>query len=188
MENLETQTTITPENPPVDPVPPVEPPAEPPKTDNAEISKLRAAIDKLTKENAEQKRVIRAKQTEEERKAEEEAERQAAIEAELTELRKKSAVSEISKRVLGFVGDEAVSNTVAESLFGAADIDAALDAIQRAWVAREKKLRMEFGKIPAPGAGSDEPTITKEQLAGMSYSERVKLANEHPDLYNKLNS
>ena len=54
-------------------------------------------------------------------------------------------------------------------------------------MAKEKALRLEYGKIPAPGVGAgDGPTITKAQLDSMKYVERVKFANEHPDEYNKL--
>ena len=88
---------------------------------------------------------------------------------------------------MGFIGDEGVANTVAEYLYGADDVDSALTAIQKAWTAKEKALRLEFGKIPAPGVGAgDGPTITREQLDGMPYLERVKFANEHPDEYNRL--
>ena len=88
---------------------------------------------------------------------------------------------------MSFVGDEQISNSVAEYLYGAEDIDGAIDAINKAWIAREKKLRMEFGRLPAPGVGSTEgSTVTKEQLNAMSYTERVNFANTHPDEYNKL--
>ena len=49
--------------------------------------------------------------------------------------------------------DEEVSGKISEYLYGAEDIENALTEIQRAWAAKEKKLRLEFGKIPAPGAG-----------------------------------
>ena len=117
-------------------------------------------------------------------------EKKAADEArdkELAELRKKFAVAETSKQIMKFVADEAVSSQIAEDLYGAADVDAAITAFQKAWAAKEKALRLEFGKIPAPGAGSsDGPTVTKEQLDAMSYRERVEFATKHPDEYNKL--
>ena len=92
-----------------------------------------------------------------------------------------------SKKAMSFLGDETTATSVAEYLYGAEDVDAALSVIQKAWTAKEKALRLEYGKIPAPGAGgADGPLITKEQLDAMSYVERVKFANEHPDEYNKL--
>lgn len=159
---------------------------EPPKNDSAELLRMKAALDKAAKEAADYKKQLRAKQTEEEARAEEERARQEAIEQELNELRKQSAVSSISKRVMGFLGDETLSTTVAEYLYGAADTDAAVDAIQKAWAMREKKLRMEYGKIPAPESGDGTPSISKEQLSAMTYAERADFARKYPDLYEKL--
>lgn len=153
----------------------------------AELAKQKAALDKATKEAAESKRALRAKQSAEEAAAEEAKETAEAQAKELADLRKRFAVAETSKKVMAFVSDEATSNTVAEYLYGAEDVDAALAAIQKAWIAKEKALRLEYGKIPAPGVGgADGPTLTKEQLDGMSYLQRVEFATKHPDEYAKL--
>jgi len=162
--------------------------------DSTELSKLRAqmakqkeALDKATKEAADFKKQLRAKQSAEEVAAEEKRINDEARDKELADLRKRFAVAETSKKVMSFLGDEAVSNTVAESLYGAEDVDAAVAAFQKAWIAREKNLRVEFGKIPAPGVGaSDGPTITKEQLDALPYLERLDYANKHPAEYNQL--
>ena len=163
-------------------------------TESAEIARLRAdlakqkaALDKATKEAAESKRLLRSKQSAEEAAAEEAKEKAEAQAKELAELRKRFAVAETSKKVMGFLGDEAVATSVAEYLYGAEDVDAAVTAIQKAWTAKEKALRLEFGKIPAPGVGSSEgSTITKEQLDAMTYLQRVEFANTHKDEYERL--
>lgn len=153
----------------------------------AELAKQKAAMDKATKEAAEAKRSLRAKQSAEEIAAEEKRIQDEERDRKLAEYEKRFFVAETSKKILKFVGDETVSDSVAEYLFGAADVDGAIDAINKAWTAKEKALRLEFGKIPAPGVGGSEgPTITKEQLNAMKYVDRVKFANEHPDDYNKL--
>jgi hypothetical protein len=41
---------------------------------------------------------------------------------------------------------------------------------------------------PTPPPVNNTGTITKEQFSSMGYMERVKLANENPELYNQLNS
>lgn len=161
---------------------------------DAEIKRLKAELakqisknDTLAKENAEQKKAIRARQSAEEIAAEEKRAQDEARDKELADLRKRFAVAETSKRVMGFVGDEASSTQIAEFLYGAEDVDGVVDVLSKAWMAKEKKLRLEYGKIPAPGVGgADGPTITKEQLDNMKFTERVKFANEHPDEYNKL--
>ena len=163
-------------------------------TENAEIARLRAemakqkaALDKATKEAAESKRALRAKQSAEEAAAEEAKETAEAQAKELAELRKRFAVAETSKKAMSFLGDEATATSVAEYLYGAEDVDAALLVIQKAWTAKEKALRLEFGKIPAPGVGSgDGPTVTKEQLDAMTYLQRVEFANKHPEDYAML--
>lgn len=161
---------------------------------NAELAKLRAELakansknDQLAKENAEQKKAIRAKQSAEEIAAEEQRLANEARDRELAELRKKFAVAETAKKVMGFVNDEAASTSIAEYMYGAEDADAAVDAFNKAWMAREKALRLEFGKIPAPGVGgTDAPTITREQLDAMTYTERAEFAMKYPDEYARL--
>jgi hypothetical protein len=153
----------------------------------AEMAKQKAALDKATKEAAESKRALRARQSAEEAAAEEAKETAEAQAKELAELRKRFAVAETSKKAMAFLGDEAVASSVAEFLYGAEDVDAALTAIQKAWTAKEKALRLEFGKIPAPGVGSgDGMTITKAQLDAMDYLQRVEFANQHPEDYKRL--
>ena len=153
----------------------------------ADLAKQKAALDKATKEAGDAKKALRAKQTAEEIAAEEKKAQDEARDKELAELRKRFAVAETSKQIMKFVSDEAASSQIAEDLYGAADVDAAITAIQKAWTAREKALRLEFGKIPAPGTGSgDGPTITKEQLDATGYLQRVKFANENPQEYERL--
>lgn len=153
----------------------------------AEMAKQKAALDKATKEAAESKRALRAKQSAEETAAEEAKAAQIAMQEELAQLRKERSVATTSKKVYTFIQDEATANTVAEYLYGAEDVDAAIDAINKAWAAREKRLRLELGKIAAPGSGSsDGPTVTKSQLDAMSYTERAKFLTEHPEEYRKL--
>lgn len=162
-----------------------EQPAE--SKDSAEIARLKAALDKATKEAAESKRALREKQTAEEAAAAEAKEQREATERELADLRKTVAVEKSAKKVLGFVGDEAVASSVAEALYGADNADAAIAALEKAWKAKENALRQEYGKIPKPGAGSGNgSTVTREQLNAMSYPERVQFAKDNPEEYNKL--
>lgn len=182
-QDTSTQDTTTTDQAAADPV-----------TENAEIARLKAelakakaATDKAAKEAGDFRKQLRARQTAEEAAAEAEKERQAAIEQELQELRKERAVANSSKRIMTFVGDESVATNIAEALYGAADIDLAIDTISKAWTAKEKALRIEFGKVPPPGIGiSDGPSITKEQLSQMTYRERVEFSQKHPDEYNRL--
>ena len=153
----------------------------------AEMAKQKAALDKATKEAGDYKKQLRAKQSAEEIAAEEAKVQQEALMQELETLRKEKAVAATTAKIAPLIGDSEAAGQIAEYLYGAEDVDAALTAIQKAWTAKEKALRLEFGKIPAPGAGaSDGPTITREQLDGMKFPERVKFMNEHRDEYEKL--
>lgn len=161
---------------------------------NAEIERLKKELaaqikknDTLAKENKEQKAQIRAGKTAEEQRAEEEREAREAVEKELAELRKERAVANNSKKVFTFLQDEAVANAVAANLYGAEDVDAAIDAINKAWTAREKALKLEYGKITAPSAGATTgPAITKEELDAMTYTKRLEFATKYPEDYEKL--
>ena len=175
-------------------VPAVETKVEQNNQESSEIAKLRSelakqkiALDKATKEASEAKKSLRAKQSAEEVAAEEAKALQQSMEEELKQLRKEKAVAAVTSKVMPLVGDTEVAGQVAEYLYGAEDADAALAAIQKAWTAKEKALRLEYGKIPAPGVGSgDGTTVTREQLDKMSYKERVEFAYNHHDEYEKL--
>lgn len=154
----------------------------------AELTKANNKNDSLSKEAADYKKQLRAKQTAEEQKAEEEAEKWAAIQRERDELLKEKTIATTSKKVFTFVQDEETATSIAAFLYGAEDAEAALDAINKAWGAREKKIRAELmGQTPKPGgSGAVAPTTTKAQLDAMSYTERVNFAREYPDEYDAL--
>lgn len=153
----------------------------------AELAKQKAAMDKATKEASDYKKQLRAKQSEEEVAAEEKRLADEERDRKLAEYEKRFTVAETCKKVMGFINDETTANTVAEYLYGAADVDAAIAAISKAWTAKEKTLRLEYGKIPAPAIGSDGgSTVTKTQLDAMSYTERLEFAKTYPEDYNRL--
>jgi chromosome segregation ATPase len=158
-----------------------------PQPNNAELDRYKAAVSKANSEAASYKQQLREKQTEAERLEAERQESERQMREELETLRKEKAVAATTAKITPLIGDSEVAGQIAEYLYGAEDVDAALTALQKAWTAKEKALRLEFGKIPAPGAGaSDGPTITREQLDGMKFPERVKFMNEHRDEYEKL--
>lgn len=121
----------------------------------ADYARLKAALDRATKEAGDAKKSLRAKQSAEEIAAEEQKARDEATQKELEELRREVAYSKTVKAIMGKLGtDEDMSGRLAESLYGAENIEAALTELQKCWAAKEKALRLEFGRIPAPGIGS----------------------------------
>ena len=138
----------------------------------AELVRHKEAINKVTKEAADYKRQLRANQSAEQIAAEEKKAQDEARDKEIEELRREVAKAKTIKTVMGKLGtNEEVSGKIAEYLYGAEDSDAALTEIQRAWVAKEKALRLEYGKIPAPGVGSANGEDAEMQKA-------IKLAQE----------
>ena len=132
----------------------------------AEYAKLKAALDKATKEAGDAKKALRAKQSAEEIAAEEQKAQDEATRKELEALRREVASAKTIKAVMSKLGtDEEVSGKISEYLYGAEDIENALTEIQRAWTAKEKALRLEYGRVPAPGAGGANGEDAETQKA-----------------------
>lgn len=132
----------------------------------ADLAKLKAALDNATREAGTYRKQLRAKQSAEEIAAEEQKVQEEATKKELDELRREVARTKAVKSVMSKLGtDEDVSGKIAEYLYGAEDVDAALTELQRFWTAKEKALRLEFGKIPAPGIGGANGEDTEMQKA-----------------------
>lgn len=154
----------------------------------SELDKYKKAVDKATKEAADNKRALkekeqalRAKQSAEEIAAEEKKAADERAAQEIEELRREVARTKAVKSVMSKLGtDEEVSGKVAEYLYGAEDVDAALTEIARAWTAREKALKLEYGKVPPPGAGGangeDEEMAKAIKIAKEMGADRAKVS------------
>ena len=122
----------------------------------ANETKYKAAVDKATHEASEFKKALQQKMTQEELDAEAKKEAEEKQAKELDDLRRQVAKSETVKSIMGTLGlPEETSGTLADCLYGAADVKSALLLFQKAWKDREKALKLEYGKITPPGAGSD---------------------------------
>lgn len=154
----------------------------------AELAKMKAALDNATKEAGDYRKQLRAKQSAEEIAAEEKKAAEEATRQEIEQLRREVAKTNTIKSVMGRLGtDEEVSSKIAECLYGAEDVDAVLTEIQRVWTAREKALRLEFGKIPAPGVGGtdgeENVAITRARNIGKEKAEANIKAQEAMKAY-----
>lgn len=139
----------------------------------AEMAKQKTALDKATHEASVANKAVKAKDAElkakmtaEEIAAKEKEEADTKAAQELDELRREVAKAKTVKSVMGKLSmDEETAGEMADSLYGAANIENALLLFQKIWTAKEKALRMEFGRIPAPGTGgSSEDKETQEAL------------------------
>lgn len=133
----------------------------------ADMARQKAALDKATKEAGDAKKALKAKMTQEEIDAANKAEAEEKAAARLAELEKEVARAKSTKSVMSKLGvDEDSAGDIAECLAGCEDVDNALLLIKKAWDAKEKALKLEYGKIPGPGAGgSNEDKETQAALA-----------------------
>ena len=131
-----------------------------------DFAKQKEALDKATKEAASYKRDLRAKQTQEEIDAANKKEAEEKQAKELEDLRREVSRAKSTKSVMSKLSvDEDTAGRIAECLTGCEDVDNALLLIQKAWEAKEKALRLEFGKIPGPGAGGSSEEDAEEKAA-----------------------
>ena len=133
---------------------------------NSDMAKQKQALDAATSEAAKYKKELRTKQTQEEIDAANKKEAEEKQAAHLAELEKKVAKAENTKNVMGKLSvDEETAGKIAESLIGCENVENALLLIKQAWDAKEKALRIEFGKIPGPGAGGSSEEDAAEKAA-----------------------
>lgn len=62
------------------------------------------------------------------------------------------------------------------------------ESVMEKYVTAQVEERLKGSYTPPGGGGSGATGITKEQFAKMSITEKTKLLNENPDLYNQLKS
>ena len=131
-----------------------------------EAAKNKKAVDDATKEAADYRKQLRAKMTSEEIKAKEEEDAKEATAKRVAELEKTLARVQTVKSVMGKLAvDEETAGNFADCLYGASDIDNALLLFQKTWQAREKALKLEYGKITGPGVGTDSNSPESRAIA-----------------------
>ena len=132
----------------------------------ADMQKQKEALDKATSEAGKYRKELQSKMTQEQ--IDEENKKEAAEKAakELADLRREMATVKSTKSVMAKLGiSEESATKIAESLVGCENIENALLLIQKEWTAKEKALRLEFGKIPGPGAGGSSEEDAEEKAA-----------------------
>ena len=158
-----------------------------PSDNSAEVEKLKNALSKSNSEVADYKRQLKEKMTADEIKAKEDAEKQEKLQKDYDELVKKVAVSDNKAKLLALGYDDALATETAEAMANG-ELDKVFANQKKHIEATEKKIRSEILKdTPKPDGGNGGKTITKEVFSQMDYSERAKLYEENPDMYNELN-
>ncbi len=153
--------------------------------DNAEeLERQRAAVTKANKEAAESKRLLKEKQTDEEKRAQEEAEEKERIQKENAELREKVAVSENTTQLIALGYSPELAAETAKAMFDGDN--AKVFANQKKFMeAQEKKLKADLlDGTPKPPAGDGKPDV--EAFKNMSWTEKAKLKASDPELFKAL--
>lgn len=147
----------------------------------------KAQFDKTASELADVKKQLKARMTEDEQKEAERLAAEQALKEELETLRKAQTLSENKARFLGLGYDEKLALETAQAL-----VDGDMDKVfanQQIHIENVKKAERAAGiaNDPTPPAGGGgETEITKEQFDKMGYTERLKLFNEQPEVYQKM--
>lgn len=148
--------------------------------------KLMAAQSNASSDAAKYKKQLQERMSEQERAAEETKELIAQLKADNERMKRESEVSARTAVYVGWGFDEANAKKAAEA-YGS-DHEAFSDAFKSFLDAHDKALIADKMRgTPRPGNGAVEPTITKEQFDKMTYTERVKIFENQPELYKKLN-
>ena len=119
-------------------------------------------------------------------KAKEDAESREKLQKDYDELVKKVTVSENKAKLLALGYDDALATETAEAMVNG-ELDKVFANQKKHLTAVEKKVRSEILKdTPSPDGGNGEKTITKEDFAKMTYSERAEVYEKNPEIYNTL--
>lgn len=156
-------------------------------TDNTEIERLKAAVSKSNSEAAELKKQLRTKLTEDEAAKLKDAEDREKLQSDYNALLTKVTISENKAKLLAIGYDDKLADETAEAMVNG-ELEKVFTNQKKHMENLEKKIRADVLKEtpkPAPG-GAGGKGITQEQFDAMDYTERLKLFNEQPELYNEF--
>lgn len=153
---------------------------------NAEKSKYKNSIDKLTHENSELNKWKRERMTAQEQQDEADAEAKAQQEAYIRELESYKAVNETMKRYLGMKMSAELALATAQ-----AEVAGDMDTVMQNVAKHQQKLmddaKAEWLKSrPDIADGSGQSSISKEDFDSMSLFDRTKLYRSDPETYKRL--
>ena len=152
----------------------------------AEVERLKTANSKLSSENADWKRKHREALSEEERKSQEVADELKQLREERDKLLRESNVSKHKAKFLAMGYDEALATDAATAMVDS-DTEKWFSYQQKHQEALEKKIRADVLKgTPKPVPDKKDGALTREQIAKMSVSEKVKLYQENPEQYKEI--
>ena len=153
---------------------------------SAEVDRLKNLLSKSNSEAADYKRQLKDRMTEEEVKAKEDAENREKLQKDYDALLRKVSISENKAKLLGLGYEDKLADETAEAMVNG-ELEKVFANQRKHLESVKKELRSELLKeTPKPEGGNGHQTITKEDFAKMTYSERAKVYDENPEIYNQL--
>ena len=150
------------------------------------VTNASADASKWKKEKQELENQLKSKMTEEERTRAEQDAAAAAMHQELEALRAERNVANHKAQLLaiGFEGELAETTAKAINDGNTADL---FDGIRKFIASHDKAVQEQNLRTnPTLPGGKTAPAVTREQFEKMGYTERVKVYQEHPDLYKEF--
>ena len=145
-------------------------------------------LDKANSEAASYKKQLREKMSQDDKTAAEQKEALEAMQAELENLRKEKAITDLTKRWMGIGYSEELATATAKAS-AEGDVDAVFKYHAKFLAEREKTLKSELLKsTPTPPAGDGDKKITKDDFSKMTLAEKQKFATENPEAYKEIYS
>lgn len=150
-----------------------------------ENGKLKNAQSNASADASKYKKQLQERMSEQERAETETKELIAQLRADNERMKREQEVAVRTAAYVGVGFDEIAAKKAAES-YGS-NHDDFMEALKTFLTAHDKALKAEaLRATPRPGVGGVEPTITKDQFDKMTYSERVKIFEEQPELYKEF--
>ena len=143
-------------------------------------------FDKTASELTDYKKQLREKMSADEIKAKEDAERQEKLQSDYDALVRKVALSENKAKLLALGYEDKLATETAEAMIEG-NLDKVLASQKKHLESVEKKIREDvLHNTPKPEGGNSSNAMTKEQLRGMSATERYEYAQAHPNEYKQI--
>ena len=151
-----------------------------------EVERLKTANSRLSSENADWKRKHREALSEEERKAQETADLLKQLQERNAELERESGLAKHKAKFLAMGYEDSLATDAATAMVDG-DMEKLFTYQQKHQEALEKKIRADALKgTPKPVPDKKDGALTREQIAKMSVSEKVKLYQENPEQYKEI--
>lgn len=148
-----------------------------------ENGKLKVAQSNASADASEWKKKYQAKLTDEEQTKEKQEEQNAALLKELEDLRTERNVANHKAQFASLGFDDELAGEAAVAMNGG-ETGKVFDVLRKFITAHDRQLKENaFRSNPTLQGGSTGKAVSKEQFDKMGYTDRLKVYEEHPDLY-----